>query len=469
MHKTQQTKLIKSHLFTLVPYSITRSSLLGSGLPRNHLKLSRITIVSLFVIAMGILSSTVSLAHADSVQVVMAKGSATNQQCGDQCFVPNTVSIKAETIVIWKNDDSAAHTATEAYNSFDTGIVNAGATKSIVFRSGTHQYYCMIHPWMKGTVVVDDPSVPLTPTISTDNIITFTIKTDPNANANTDKYEYLTGETVNINGYNFVGNQPITIKILDSNQNKLAELTSGSSQTGVIQQTWKIPTDFKSGQYVIQINAPPIDARVPLEDFQSPAITVNGKVSSSSINNGVPITVRIVGPLVNGESKSILSISSAQLESDGSFEAHMGLLSNKKGDYKVMANYGPLKVESTFSVDGKSSQILVKLPALGRLSTDDNSDRGTAAMPDKKTAEYEKKQALQNDQAKLELEKQRLDLEKQKKELQQQKESLSKEKKQSQSDSNKSTKTKEQIAKEKIKELKKKAQEKAKKVKGKST
>jgi len=376
MHKTQQTKLIKSHLFTLILSSITRSSLLGSGLPRNRLKLHQITIVSLFVIVIGVLSSTVPLAHADSVEVVMAKGTATNQQCGDQCFVPNTVSIKAETIVIWKNDDSAAHTATATHNSFDTGIVNAGATKSITFHSGTHQYYCMVHPWMKGTIVVDDPSIPLTPTISTDNIITFIIKTDPNASANTDKYEYLAGETVNINGYNFVGNQPITIQILDSNQNKLAELTSGSSQTGVIQETWKIPVDLKSGQYVIQMNAPSIEDRIPIEVPSSAQLTIGGKIKSLIADNRISVTLRIVGPLINGESGSIVTVKQTAPMSDGSYSDSMilgGPLWTNKGDYKIIANYGPYRSETIFTFDGESSEISAELPILGA-PDEDQSD-----------------------------------------------------------------------------------------------
>ena len=100
----------------------------------------------------------------------MAKDSGISQKCGDQCFVPSTVSVRSGTIVIWKNSDSLSHTASEVYGSFDTGILKAGETRSMQISSGNYQYNCIIHPWNKGTVVVDDPSVPLTPLIPPEKV-----------------------------------------------------------------------------------------------------------------------------------------------------------------------------------------------------------------------------------------------------------------------------------------------------------
>ena len=385
------------------------------------------------------LFSTISLAYADSVQVVMAKGTASSTNCGDQCFSPNSVSIPVGGTVKWKNADNAIHTATSTDGTtFNTGVVSAGAISSVTFNNaGTFPYLCQVHPWMQGTIIVGDSSLPPTPT-TPDNDITFIIKTDPNANANTDKSVYLAGDVVNINGYNFVGYQTITIQILDSNQNKIAELSVGTSSTGVFGQAWQIPANLKAGQYAIQINNP---TQPPPPKEIAPMITVSGKVNPKNIDpNNDAVTLRIVGVLVNGESKNAVAMRQEQLQPDGSFGVQLSLISNKKGDYKVIANYLSLKVESVFTLDGKSSEILVNLPTMERLS-DDNSDRGTAAMPDKKTPQYDarkaamesEQQALQAQQAKQDLEKQRLALEqqrlaleKQKKELQQQKEAIAK-------------------------------------------
>jgi len=92
---------------------------------------------------------------SDSVTVEMAKGTATNTDCGDQCYVPNNVKIPVGGTVMWKNVDSAAHTATDANGSFDSSLVSAGKSFKHKFdAAGTYEYMCIVHPWMKGTVTV---------------------------------------------------------------------------------------------------------------------------------------------------------------------------------------------------------------------------------------------------------------------------------------------------------------------------
>jgi plastocyanin len=89
------------------------------------------------------------------VVVDMAKGTATNTECGDQCYVPNNVQIAVGGTVIWKNVDSAAHTATDVNGAFDSYLVNAGKSFKHKFdAAGTYEYMCIVHPWMKGTVTV---------------------------------------------------------------------------------------------------------------------------------------------------------------------------------------------------------------------------------------------------------------------------------------------------------------------------
>ncbi|MBI5697286.1 MAG: hypothetical protein HZC29_02040 [Thaumarchaeota archaeon] len=89
------------------------------------------------------------------VTVEMAKGTANNQDCADQCFVPNTVTVAVGGKVTWKNVDTAAHTATASDGSFDTSLVTAGGSASNTFNTaGSYPYMCIVHPWMKGTVNV---------------------------------------------------------------------------------------------------------------------------------------------------------------------------------------------------------------------------------------------------------------------------------------------------------------------------
>ena len=87
--------------------------------------------------------------------IEMVKGTGTNTNCADKCYSPNSVTVAVGGKVTWKNVDSAAHSATAMDSSFDTSLVNAGASASNTFNTaGTYQYMCIVHPWMKGTVIV---------------------------------------------------------------------------------------------------------------------------------------------------------------------------------------------------------------------------------------------------------------------------------------------------------------------------
>ena len=92
---------------------------------------------------------------SELVIVEMAEGTASNQDCSDQCFVPNTAYVTVGGTVTWKNMDSAAHTATESAGTFDSSIVMAGGEFSHTFaEAGEFDYICIVHPWMKGKVIV---------------------------------------------------------------------------------------------------------------------------------------------------------------------------------------------------------------------------------------------------------------------------------------------------------------------------
>lgn len=71
-------------------------------------------------------------------------------------FVPETVTVSPGTTVTWTNADSAPHTATSREDVFDSGSMSKGDTFSYTFgQTGTNQYYCTIHPYMEGTVIVE--------------------------------------------------------------------------------------------------------------------------------------------------------------------------------------------------------------------------------------------------------------------------------------------------------------------------
>ena len=97
-----------------------------------------------------------------TVKVNVAEGSGV-LGCNEtnECFIPYEVSIAVGGEVIWSNVDSAAHTVTSVNPSdepdgvFDSSLFMAGTTFSHTFdEAGTYEYFCMVHPWMRGIIQV---------------------------------------------------------------------------------------------------------------------------------------------------------------------------------------------------------------------------------------------------------------------------------------------------------------------------
>jgi len=94
-----------------------------------------------------------------SVSVIMPNGVA--DQTKGLSFQPATITvvIGVNNTVVWTNMDTAAHTvvnasAPVAFGSA-TSLIAAGQTWSFTFTGpGTYSYFCSLHPYMKGTVIV---------------------------------------------------------------------------------------------------------------------------------------------------------------------------------------------------------------------------------------------------------------------------------------------------------------------------
>jgi LPXTG-motif cell wall-anchored protein len=81
-----------------------------------------------------------------------ANGSVT---ISDFQFTPAQITIDQGDTVTWTNDGPTAHSATAPGGSFDTGIFQAGQSRSHTFsEAGTFSYICTPHPNMHGTIVV---------------------------------------------------------------------------------------------------------------------------------------------------------------------------------------------------------------------------------------------------------------------------------------------------------------------------
>ena len=81
-------------------------------------------------------------------------------EIADFQFAPEANAVPAGTTITWTNRDNAPHTATSGASAapdgvFDTDIIRKGESKTVkLTKAGTYSYYCALHPFMHGTVVV---------------------------------------------------------------------------------------------------------------------------------------------------------------------------------------------------------------------------------------------------------------------------------------------------------------------------
>jgi plastocyanin len=79
-------------------------------------------------------------------------------------FTPGSITVHVGDTVTWTNNGPTDHTATANDGSFNTGTLKKGQSASHTFtKTGTFAYICSIHPFMKGTIVVDASTSSSTP------------------------------------------------------------------------------------------------------------------------------------------------------------------------------------------------------------------------------------------------------------------------------------------------------------------
>jgi len=119
-------------------------------------------------------------AFADTAQITISPGAGSGQSCVDthNCFDPGTLNVAQGTSVTWTNGDNTAHTVTSGkYGDnnngtvFDTGYpFKPKQTFSHTFNdAGTFDYFCSVHPWMAGQVIVGGAATSTTNSTTTTN------------------------------------------------------------------------------------------------------------------------------------------------------------------------------------------------------------------------------------------------------------------------------------------------------------
>jgi len=286
----------------------------------------------------------------------------------NSCWIPSTIFVDVGDTVTWYNADTATHTVTSGTSSggpdgnFDSSMLMSDSTFEVTFtQDGTYPYFCMVHPWQIGTVIVGDGGGPiLHPTIS----------------VSTDRSSYATDDTIIVSGSVSQITQNIDVTLVITNPEgdilTLTQLTPSSS--GTYSASFKAggPVWELSGTHTIRAqygtigsdttftftSVPKISASVlvldPLpttvnrEDF----VLITGKLKTES---GIPITFRTIN-LINDNDGLVAT--STTTDSNGEFAFSW----NVKYTYNTYRWYAEFTGDNQFtSSDSKIHSVSVTL------------------------------------------------------------------------------------------------------------
>ncbi|MGC2129556.1 MAG: cupredoxin family copper-binding protein [Candidatus Aquilonibacter sp.] len=105
----------------------------------------------LFLIGLALLALVPVLAHGAPA------GSVITVHIHDYAYKSPAVTIHAGDTVRFINDDNDAHTVTSTDGLFDSkGLDTNGVWEHTFAKAGTYHYFCELHPYMKGTIIVKD-------------------------------------------------------------------------------------------------------------------------------------------------------------------------------------------------------------------------------------------------------------------------------------------------------------------------
>ncbi|MCH6586431.1 MAG: hypothetical protein IH792_05330 [Thaumarchaeota archaeon] len=207
----------------------------------------------LLLVFVGIVSSSPDIFSASQSQVTIVQGTST-PGCEDtnSCHSPYKIEVGAGGEVNWSNQDSAAHTITSGNpadgpdGAFDSGLIKAGESFSQTFsQQGTFDYFCKLHPWAAGQVVVGEGGTGPEPKPSGD----ITISSDLSL--------YTAGELVKIQVKLSDGRAGanIAISVTNADGNDIVTRTITTDANGMADLEFKLAIDAVPGGYKASASA----------------------------------------------------------------------------------------------------------------------------------------------------------------------------------------------------------------------
>jgi amicyanin len=100
--------------------------------------------------------------HARAALFAIAMMSVASAQAADVAvkidnftFSPDSVEIAVGTTVTWTNEDDIPHAVAASERQFKSHALDTGDSFSFTFtQAGTYDYFCSLHPHMKGKIIV---------------------------------------------------------------------------------------------------------------------------------------------------------------------------------------------------------------------------------------------------------------------------------------------------------------------------
>lgn len=113
-----------------------------------------------------VLAACSSSSSSSTTPSASATGSSASQQTGTTdtiviknfMFSPDSITVAPGAVITVKNEDSVTHTLTDKtdQSAFNTGPVGPNQTKTFKApgKAGSYAFFCSIHQYMTGTLVV---------------------------------------------------------------------------------------------------------------------------------------------------------------------------------------------------------------------------------------------------------------------------------------------------------------------------
>ena len=129
---------------------------------------SFIVIIVGITLGIVILYQNANFTHVDEPKMIIkgdvvmsTKVSRPGCEKTDSCYTPSKIIIKQGNSVTWVNEDAAFHSVTSGHYGkpnglFDSEYLDPEQSFTFIFENvGTYDYFCSLHPWMKGQVIVE--------------------------------------------------------------------------------------------------------------------------------------------------------------------------------------------------------------------------------------------------------------------------------------------------------------------------